>query len=77
MDQQTELRSLIEEDYTFEGDSFCLGAAMLDEQTLTGCHVNVPLKTLNRHGLISCRATTPDAICGMITATRVPKCRLN
>lgn len=53
MDQQTELRSLIEEDYTFEGDSFCLGAAMLGEQTLTGCHVNVPMKTLNRHGLIS------------------------
>ena len=38
---------------TFKGDSIILGAAMLDGETITGAHVKVPLKTLNRHGLIA------------------------
>ncbi len=38
---------------TFGGDYITLGAAMLDGETLTDTFVNVPLKTLNRHGLIA------------------------
>tara|TARA_R110002020_G_scaffold85914_6_gene211976 strand:+ start:147181 stop:148704 length:1524 start_codon:yes stop_codon:yes gene_type:complete len=38
---------------TFKGDSIILGAAMLDGETITDAHVKVPLKTLNRHGLIA------------------------
>ncbi len=38
---------------TFKGDYITLGAAMLDGETITGAHVKVPLKTLNRHGLIA------------------------
>ena len=30
-----------------------MGAAMLDGEAITGAHVKVPLKTLNRHGLIA------------------------
>ena len=38
---------------TFKGDSITLGAAMLDGETITDALVKVPLKTLNRHGLIA------------------------
>ncbi|WP_027137068.1 helicase HerA-like domain-containing protein [Gaetbulibacter saemankumensis] len=36
-----------------KGDFIPIGAAMLDGETITGAHVNIPLKTLNRHGLIA------------------------
>ncbi len=39
--------------YTFKGDSFVLGAAMLEGEPIEGLHVKVPLSTLNRHGLIA------------------------
>jgi DNA helicase HerA-like ATPase len=43
----------INEGYTTKGDSIILGAAMLDGETLTNAFVKIPLKTLNRHGLIA------------------------
>lgn len=39
--------------YSFKGECFPLGAAMLDGEVLTGTIVNLPLKTMNRHGLIA------------------------
>ncbi|MGV6828906.1 MAG: helicase HerA-like domain-containing protein [Flavobacteriales bacterium] len=38
---------------TFKGDSITLGAAMLNGETITNALVKIPLKTLNRHGLIA------------------------
>ncbi len=38
---------------TFKGEYITLGAAMLDDETLTNTLVNIPLKTMNRHGLIA------------------------
>lgn len=38
---------------TFKGDSIALGAAMLNGETITNALVKIPLKTLNRHGLIA------------------------
>jgi len=38
---------------TFKGDYITLGAAMLEGETKTNAFVNVPLKTMNRHGLIA------------------------
>ncbi len=38
---------------TFKGESITLGAAMLEGETITNALVKVPLKTLNRHGLIA------------------------
>ena len=38
---------------TCKGAYITVGAAMLDGTTITGAHVNLPLKTLNRHGLIA------------------------
>jgi len=43
----------IAEGNTFKGDYITLGAAMLDGETVTNAYVNVPLKTMNRHGLIA------------------------
>ena len=53
MSQQESFRETIEQGYTFKGPSVPLGGAMLDSETLSNCLVNVPLKTLNRHGLIA------------------------
>ncbi len=39
--------------YTFSGSSIVLGAAMLDGNPVEGLQVKVPLRTMNRHGLIA------------------------
>lgn len=39
--------------YTTKGDAITLGTAMLNGEPVEGAYVNVPLKTLNRHGLIA------------------------
>ncbi|GAL81539.1 hypothetical protein JCM19274_1766 [Algibacter lectus] len=36
-----------------KGDFIAVGSAMLDGETVTGAHVKIPLKTMNRHGLIA------------------------
>jgi DNA helicase HerA-like ATPase len=38
---------------TTKGDFITVGSAMLDGETITGAHVKIPLKTMNRHGLIA------------------------
>ncbi|MEL6667970.1 MAG: helicase HerA-like domain-containing protein [Bacteroidota bacterium] len=52
-EQTASFKQTIEEGYTFKGDSFDLGGAMLAGETLTGSLVKIPLMTLNRHGLIA------------------------
>lgn len=39
--------------YTFKGESILLGSAMLNGEVIKEAAVSLPLKTLNRHGLIS------------------------
>ncbi|MBO0321782.1 DUF853 family protein [Muricauda sp. CAU 1633] len=43
----------IEQGYTTKGDYIIMGAGMLEGETITNAYVKVPLKTLNRHGLIA------------------------
>ncbi len=43
----------IKSGYTFKGECIQLGAAMLNGEVIAGCAINLPLKTLNRHGLIA------------------------
>ncbi|SFZ89208.1 hypothetical protein SAMN05428642_10140 [Flaviramulus basaltis] len=43
----------ITEGNTTKGDFIPVGAAMLDGETVTGAYVKIPLKTMNRHGLIA------------------------
>jgi len=39
--------------YTFKGESFKLGRGVLDGEVVEGADIFLPLKTLNRHGLIA------------------------
>jgi len=48
-----EFAQLVKENYTFKGESFCIGAAVLDGEVVAGADVFMPLKTMNRHGLIA------------------------
>lgn len=50
---QEQFTADIQQGYTFKGASIILGGAMLNGQSLPGLQVKVPLKTLNRHGLIA------------------------
>ncbi len=43
----------INKGYTTKGDFLTMGAAIYNGETITNAHVKVPLKTLNRHGLIA------------------------
>lgn len=43
----------IQEGYTFKGEYIALGGAMLNGETFDDAQVKIPLKTLNRHGLIA------------------------
>ncbi len=43
----------IESGYTHKGESIILGGAMLDGEVMTNSLVTIPLKTMNRHGLIA------------------------
>ena len=45
-------QKLVKESYTFKGENFKIGTVMLDGVPLTGTDVYLPLKTMNRHGLI-------------------------
>lgn len=53
MGQKEEFFEYINNGYKTKGDFIELGAAMLGEETITDAIVKVPLKTLNRHGLIA------------------------
>lgn len=53
MNTKTNFIQTINEGYSSKGESITLGAAMLDGEALTEAHVKIPLKTLNRHGLIA------------------------
>lgn len=43
----------IKDGYTFKGESIKIGAAMLDGEVLPEAEIFLPLKTLNRHGLVA------------------------
>jgi DNA helicase HerA-like ATPase len=43
----------IKDGYTFKGESVKIGAAVLDGEVVADASINLPLKTMNRHGLIA------------------------
>jgi len=53
MDKKESFINHINDGYTCKGDSIVLGGAILDGQAIPNAHVKVPLKTMNRHGLIA------------------------
>ena len=53
MGKKEEFSVHINDGYTCKGESILLGGAIFDGEPLSGIHVRVPLKTMNRHGLIA------------------------
>lgn len=53
MDDNQAFFDHINEGYITKGDFITMGAAMYKGETITNAHVKIPLKTLNRHGLIA------------------------
>jgi uncharacterized protein len=53
MGRKEEFAKHIIDGYTCKGEFITLGAAMLNGEPVGQAHVNIPLKTLNRHGLIA------------------------
>ncbi|AEM69676.1 protein of unknown function DUF853 NPT hydrolase [Allomuricauda ruestringensis DSM 13258] len=53
MGSKEEFFEHIEHGYTMKGDYITLGAGMLDGETMTNAYIKVPLKMMNRHGLIA------------------------
>ncbi|MBS1550631.1 MAG: DUF853 family protein [Bacteroidetes bacterium] len=53
MDDKEKFINSINEGYTFKGDSILLGGSIFKSENLPGVHVRLPLKTMNRHGLIA------------------------
>jgi len=52
-DRKEKFIQSINDGYTFKGETITLGAAILDKEVLTGTFIKLPLKTMNRHGLIA------------------------
>lgn len=53
MSKKEDFINYINSGYTSKGESIILGGVILDGEALPEAHVKVPLKTLNRHGLIA------------------------
>ncbi len=53
MDRSEQFRQVINEGYNFQGTSIILGTAILDNQPLMQTHIKVPLRMMNRHGLVA------------------------
>jgi DNA helicase HerA-like ATPase len=53
MDRKETFAAQINNGYACNGDSIILGSAILDGQPIAGAQVKIPLRTMNRHGLIA------------------------
>jgi uncharacterized protein len=53
MPSKEEFIQAITTGYSFKGESVQIGAAVLDGEVIPGAKVFLPLKTMNRHGLIA------------------------
>ncbi|WP_026450454.1 helicase HerA-like domain-containing protein [Aequorivita capsosiphonis] len=53
MANKQDFKDYINTGYTTKGDFINLGAAMLGDETVKDAYVKIPLKTMNRHGLIA------------------------
>ncbi|MBK8982924.1 MAG: DUF853 family protein [Ignavibacteria bacterium] len=53
MDQKEKFISTVNEGYNFKGESITLGGAIFNGENLPGVLIKLPLKTMNRHGLIA------------------------
>ena len=77
MSKKESFTAAIQAGYTFSGTSIVLGGAMLDAEAIPGLQVKIPLRTMNRHGLIAGATGTGktkslQAIAEQLSANGVP-----
>lgn len=53
MSKKEEFLNYMNQGYSCKGDYIVLGGAKLDGEAVADAHIRIPLKTLNRHGLIA------------------------
>lgn len=53
MSKAEDFKQHLEQGYTFKGNSIILGTGILNHEPIPHAQVKIPLKTLNRHGLIA------------------------
>src|SRR5436190_21721699 len=53
MADKTKFLQAVKDGYTFKSESFRIGSGMLEGEVVSGADVMIPLKTMNRHGLIA------------------------
>lgn len=53
MAERDEFINIVKTGYTFKGESFRIGSAMLDKSVVENAEISIPLRTMNRHGLIA------------------------
>src|SRR4051812_26562223 len=53
MADSAKLLEAIKAGYSFKGENVKIGVAMLDGEVVPGADIFLPLKTMNRHGLIA------------------------
>lgn len=53
MSNTEKFKQHINEGYNFKGESLVIGGAILNGKPVEGAQIKIPLKTLNRHGLIA------------------------
>ncbi len=53
MANQEQFVQAVQQGYTFSGASIIIGGGMLDSKSVPDTKIKIPLKTLNRHGLIA------------------------
>jgi uncharacterized protein len=73
MENKDKFAQQMAEGYTFKGESFILGAGILDNNPVKGANISIPLKTLNRHGLIAGATGTGKTVTLQIIAENMCK----
>jgi len=53
MSDQAKFLQAVKDGYTFKSESVKIGIGVLDGKAVSGADINLPLKTMNRHGLIA------------------------
>jgi DNA helicase HerA-like ATPase len=53
MSKIDQFKILLSEGQTYKKDFIVLGTGILDGEAVSNCHIKIPLKTMNRHGLIA------------------------
>lgn len=77
MANQESFLETINKGYTFKGESIVLGGAMIDKVPLIDALIKIPLRTMNRHGLIagatgSGKTKTLQILAEQLSAKSVP-----